>query len=161
MKFFDIIDEAIAKIEKVLLTFLLSLMILVGFAQVILRNFFDTGFLWADPFLRYTVLWLAFIGASLATREDRHINIDVLTRLLTPKLKKLSSILTNLFALTVCVILLIASVNFIKIEIEFPQDAFLGLKNWQVETVIPIGFGLMSFRFFLRVLKLLFIKNIF
>ncbi|CUS99576.1 TRAP transporter small permease [Candidatus Chrysopegis kryptomonas] len=161
MKLFDVIDEALAKIEMVLLTLLLSLMLLVGFVQIILRNFFETGFLWADPFLRYTVLWLAFIGASLATREDRHINIDVLTRFLTPKLKKLTSILTRFFALAICVILLKASVNFIRMEIEFPQDVFLGIKNWQVEIIIPIGFSLMSFRFFVRILKLLLIKNIF
>ncbi len=161
MKLLDIIDEAIAKIEKVLITLLLSLMVLIGFTQVILRNFFETGLLWADPFLRYAVLWLAFIGASLATREDRHINIDVLTRLLSPKLKKLSFVVTNLFALVVCVILLKASIDFIKIEIEFPNDIFLGIKNWQVEMVIPIGFALMSFRFFVRILKLSLIKNIF
>lgn len=161
MKLLDIIDEAIAKIEKVLITLLLSLMVLIGFTQVILRNFFETGLLWADPFLRYAVLWLAFIGASLATREDRHINIDVLTRLLSPQLKKLSSIITNFFAFAVCVILLKASIDFIKIEIEFPNDIFLGIKNWQVEMVIPIGFALMSFRFFVRILKLSLIKNIF
>lgn len=161
MKFLNSIDEIIAKIELIILMLLLSLMVIIGFAQVVLRNIFETGIPWADPMLRYTVLWLAFIGASVATRENRHINIDVLTRLLSPKLKKIASILTNLFALSVCLILLKSSIDFIKIEMEFPSEIFLGLKNWMLEIIIPIGFSIMSLRFFFNIVKLIFVKNIF
>lgn len=160
MKFLNFIDEIIAKVETALVIILLSLMVIIGFAQILLRNFFQTGLLWADPFLRYAVLWLAFIGASIATYEDRHINIDVLTRLLSPKLKRAISILTNAFALVVCIILLKASVDFIKMELEYPTEVFLGIQNWMLEIIIPIGFGLMSLRFLFRILKIIFIKNI-
>ncbi len=160
MKILNIIDETIAKIEKVLVIILLSLMVIVGFAQVILRNFLETGLMWADPLLRYTVLWIAFIGASLATREDKHINIDVLTRLLNPRLKKLASIITNLFALSICLILFKTSIDFVKMEMEFQSEVFLGVKNWMVEMIIPIGFCLVSLRFLFRVVKIIFTKNI-
>jgi TRAP-type C4-dicarboxylate transport system permease small subunit len=161
MKFLNSIDEIIAKIELIILMVLLSLMVIISFTQVVLRNIFETGISWADPMLRYTVLWLAFIGASIATRENRHINIDVLTRLLSPKLKKIVSILTNLFALSVCLILLKSSIDFIKIEMQFPSEIFLGLKNWMLEIIIPIGFSMMSLRFLLNIIKLIFVKNIF
>jgi len=161
MKFLSSIDEIIAKIELIILMVLLSLMVIISFTQVVLRNIFETGISWADPMLRYTVLWLAFIGASIATRENRHINIDVLTRLLSPKLKKIVSILTNLFALSVCLILLKSSIDFIKIEMQFPSEIFLGLKNWMLEIIIPIGFSMMSLRFLLNIIKLIFVKNIF
>jgi len=161
MKVLNFIDEVIAKIETAIVITLLSLMIIVGFTQVILRNFFETGLLWADPFLRYAVLWLAFVGASLATREDRHINIDILTRLLSPKLKKLNSIIINIFALGVCLILFKTSIDFIKLEIQFPSEVFLGIKNWMLELIIPIGFGLMNLRFLFRILRIIFTKNIF
>ncbi len=160
MKFLNFIDEIISKIETALVIILLSLMVIVGFVQVLLRNLFQTGFLWADPLLRYAVLWIAFIGASIATYEDRHINIDVLTRLLIPKLKRLISVITNAFALIICVILLNASIDFIKMEIGYPIEIFLGIKNWMLEIIIPIGFGLMSLRFLFRILKIFFIKNI-
>ncbi len=160
MKFLNFIDEIISKIETALVIILLSLMVIIGFVQVLLRNLFQTGFLWADPLLRYAVLWIAFIGASIATYEDRHINIDVLTRLLSPKLKRLISVITNAFALIICVILLNASIDFIKMEIVYPIEIFLGIKNWMLEIIIPIGFGLMSLRFLFRILKIFFIKNI-
>ncbi len=160
MKFLNFIDEIIARVETVLVIILLSLMVIVGFVQVLLRNLFQTGLLWADPLLRHAVLWIAFIGASIATYEDRHINIDILTRLLSPKLKRLVSILTNAFALVVCIILFKASVDFIKMEFEYPTEVFRGVKNWMLEIIIPIGFGLMSLRFLFRILKIIFIKNI-
>jgi len=161
MKFLSSIDEIIAKIELIILMVLLSLMVIISFTQVVLRNIFETGISWADPMLRYTVLWLAFIGASIATRENRHINIDVLTRLLSPKLKKIVSVLTNLFALSVCLILLKSSIDFIKIEKQFPSEIFLCLKNCMLEIIIPIGFSMMSLRFLLNIIKLIFVKNIF
>ena len=37
---------------------------------------------WADAFLQKGTLWLAFLGASLATHQDKHIAIDVLPKLL-------------------------------------------------------------------------------
>lgn len=161
MKFLNLIDKIIAKIELIALMVLLSLMVIISFAQVVLRNIFETGISWADPMLRYAVLWLAFIGASVATQENRHINIDVLTRLLPPKLKKIASILTNFFALSVCLILLKSSIDFIKIEMEFQSEIFLGFKNWMLEMIIPIGFSMMSLRFLFNIAKLIFVKNIF
>lgn len=160
MKFLKFIDEIIAKIESIVLIALLTLMVVVGFAQVVLRNLFETGISWADPMLRYSVLWIAFIGASLATRENRHINIDVLTRFLPLRIKRVVSILMNLFALSVCIILLKASIDFMKMEIEFPREVFAGIKNWMLEIIIPIGFLLMSLRFAIAVLESIIVENI-
>jgi TRAP-type C4-dicarboxylate transport system permease small subunit len=43
---------------------------------------------WIDDFLKKGTLWLAFLGASLATREERHIAIDVLPKLLNDQGKR-------------------------------------------------------------------------
>ena len=40
---------------------------------------------WADTFLQKGTLWLAFVGASLATHHDKHICIDVLPRLVSTR----------------------------------------------------------------------------
>ena len=71
------LDEWLAKAESGVLVFLLFLMVFLAFGQVILRNFLSSGLLWTDLFLRQMVLWVGFLGASLAVRERRHISIDV------------------------------------------------------------------------------------
>jgi TRAP-type C4-dicarboxylate transport system permease small subunit len=71
------IDAAIGRVEQALLVVLLSVLILIAFSQIILRNFFSTGIAWGDALVRSLVLWTGFIGATIAAREGQHISIDV------------------------------------------------------------------------------------
>ncbi len=73
-------------------------MILLASLQALLRNltYLDLSFAndaltelaWIDEFLKKGTLWLAFLGASLATRDERHIAIDVLPKLLNDQGKR-------------------------------------------------------------------------
>ncbi|MBL7684762.1 MAG: TRAP transporter small permease subunit, partial [Deltaproteobacteria bacterium] len=85
------INHAFAKFEGFILTFLVMIMIGLAFTQVVLRNFFDTGITWADGVVRHLVLGVGFIGASVATFEDGHLAMDLVSRFLTEKIKKSSA----------------------------------------------------------------------
>jgi TRAP-type C4-dicarboxylate transport system permease small subunit len=76
-------DEIIDRVEHTLVIILLSLMILTAFLQITLRNIFATGLTWADPMVRNLVLWVGFIGAAIATKEGKHINMDVFSQWMT------------------------------------------------------------------------------
>ena len=67
----DQLDEKISRMEQVLVSILLTLMILMAFSQIVLRNFFDTGISWGDSLVRYLVVWVGFIGAAIAAREGK------------------------------------------------------------------------------------------
>jgi TRAP-type C4-dicarboxylate transport system permease small subunit len=71
------------RFEDGLIAFLVLLLVVLAGAQIVLRNFFDSGLPWADPVLRALVLWTGLLGALAAVREDKHISLDVLSRLLT------------------------------------------------------------------------------
>ncbi|MEM9621755.1 MAG: TRAP transporter small permease subunit [Pseudomonadota bacterium] len=71
------------RLEDLLLALLLSGMIGMAAAQVILRNLFDSGILWGDSAVRVLVLWVAMIGAMVASRQDEHIRIDIAGRYIT------------------------------------------------------------------------------
>ncbi|HSL40042.1 MAG TPA: hypothetical protein VK857_06700, partial [Desulforhopalus sp.] len=47
--------------EEILLGLLLSAMIRLACLQIILRTFFAGGLFWADPVLRYLVIWSGFL----------------------------------------------------------------------------------------------------
>ncbi len=57
---------------------------------------------WADSFLQKGTLWLAFLGAALATHEEKHIAIDVLFRIAKPQAKALLRAIVSLFAGVTC-----------------------------------------------------------
>ena len=78
----------IHRIEDLLLVGLLLSMISIAFTQIVLRNGFDGGIAWADSLLRIMVLWIALIGALVASRDQRHINIDLISRFLPPLVRE-------------------------------------------------------------------------
>ena len=71
--------DRLHRAEDGLLALLLSVMIVLAGTQILMRNLFDSGFVWIDPLLRVGVLWLGLIGATVATRNNKHIRIDLLS----------------------------------------------------------------------------------
>ena len=154
MKFIGGVNKLLSFIERTIVVLFLGIMILLAFTQVVMRNFFGTGFLWADPFLRHMVLWIGFLGASLATQQEKHINIDLITRFFSPQKVNFVRIGTNLFASAICAGLANAGWTFLQNEIQ-TNDILLTIGQtefpaWWFQLIIPVGFGLMSFRFLLR-----------
>ncbi len=145
------ISRFLSLIESALVVVLLSVMILLAFLQVILRNFFSSGLLWADPFLRHLVLWVGFLGASLATQKEKHINLDILTRYLSPARANIVRAGTNLFAALVTGFLARAGWTFLQGEMTSAEPLFTiggtDVPAWYFQLIIPIGFALMAFRF--------------
>jgi len=156
VKCFYAVDRFLEKIENAFVIIILSIMILLSFLQIILRNIFSTSISWGDIFLRHLVLWIGFIGASLAIRENKHINIDVLTKLLTSRIKKIVQAVVNLFAAVICYFLMQASITFIHFEKEGASTLFSNVPVWMAQLIIVIGFGIMMFRFSVRFLEMIF-----
>jgi TRAP-type C4-dicarboxylate transport system permease small subunit len=147
------VDATIDRIEQTLIVTFLSFMILIAFLQIVLRNFFFTGLDWGDSLLRNLVLWIGFIGATLATREGKHINIDVVSRWLPSLGKNAVTLMTHLFSFLICSLLTYAALKFIKNEAQMGNQTFLNLPAWVPEMILPMTFGLMTFRFGLRSMK--------
>lgn len=151
----DRLDEIIAQVEQLLVAVLLSLMIVVAFLQIVLRNVFFTGLSWGDPVVRYMVLWVGFIGASIATKEGRHINIDVFSRFVPGLGNILIQGIGYSFSSFVCGILTFAALKFIRNEAQIGGITFLGIPAWVPGLIIPSALGIMTMRFGLRSLKTL------
>lgn len=147
MQFLETINKNIAKIESALLVLIVSSMVILAFLQVVLRNLFDQGILWGDIFLRHLVLWVGFIGASLATRQEKHITIDLFGRMVSGRWKSLVKVLTNLFSAGVCLLLGGAGWNFVMEERVAGTIVFNDIPAWYFQIIIPIGFLLMMVRF--------------
>ena len=131
----------------------LAAMILLAVAQIALRNLAGGGLLWGDALLRLLVLWLGMLGAAAATRDDRQITIDVLSRFLSPRLKGVSRILTNLFTAAVCSVLTWHGWRLVQMDLEAGVTAFASVPAWVCELVLPVGFGLIALRSLARVAR--------
>jgi TRAP-type C4-dicarboxylate transport system permease small subunit len=146
-------DEIIDRVEETFLVILLSSMIVIAFLQIVLRNLFSTGLSWGDPLVRNLVLWIGFIGAALATREGKHININVVSQWVPNLGKVYIEFLTQLFSFVICGLLTLAALKFIKNEAQMGNVAFLDIPAWIPEIILPIIFGLMTLQFGFRSFK--------
>jgi TRAP-type C4-dicarboxylate transport system permease small subunit len=69
--------------------------------------------------------------------------------------KNVVTLITHLFSFFVCCGLTYAALKFIKNEIQMENITFLDIPAWIPETILPLTFGLMTFRFGLRSIKTL------
>jgi TRAP-type C4-dicarboxylate transport system permease small subunit len=152
MKILTNIDRLLTRAEGYLLVALLGVMVVLAFLQVLLRNLFSSGILWADVLLRHILLWLGFLGAAIATSENRHINIDALRRFLSPRIRSAVEVLTDLFAAIICSLLASASWTFVQGEIADRRMVIEGIPSWYGEIIIPLGYCLLVVHFVIRAL---------
>ncbi len=138
------------RIEDLLLTVLLLGLVGASFAQIVLRNLFDTGFLWLDPALRLGVLWLGLIGALVATREHHQIRIDLLGRHLPPLGRRIACALTQWFTAAVAGTIAWHGALLVRDDFRLGSEAFSGMPAWLAELIIPLGLGLIALRHFLQ-----------
>ncbi len=139
----------LGRLEDWLLAVLVLVLVALAGAQIVLRNVFDTGLSWADPFLRTMVLWTGMLGALAAVRDDKHIALDLLQRFLSTAARRIVRVITLGFAATICAAMAWYSIALVRID--FAEAAQAGtpatLPAWMPEIILPVGFALMALRF--------------
>jgi TRAP-type C4-dicarboxylate transport system permease small subunit len=139
--------------EDAVLVVILSGMIVLASGQIVLRNFFDIGFIWSDEALRLMVLWLAVAGAVAASRDDKHINVEVLDRFLPGRVKTLKDALIHVFTAGICGVVAWHSFLFVRMSHEFGDVLLGGIPAWLLQAILPVGFGLIAYRYTLFVAR--------
>lgn len=142
------VDRLIAVAVNAAIVVLFLAMLGIAAAQVVLRYFFDSGIIWGDPAARTLVLWVGFLGSVLTTGDNKHFQIDVLTRFLPQRWREWFQRVSNLFAAVVCLVLAQASISFLGFE--SGAKGSLNLPVEIVDVIIPAGFYLMAVQFALR-----------
>ena len=143
----------LARAEKRLLGLFLMTMILLACIQIALRIFFSSGLPWADPLLRYLVIWTGLLGAARATSQGKHIAMDIVSFLAPPAMQRWLRILISLFSAAVAAALTWSSILFLKSEMQYGSSMLFNVPSWVWNLIFPIAFGLISFRFLITALK--------
>lgn len=140
------INYRLYKFQQVFVVVLFLALLIIAFLQVILRLFFRGGIESADSIIRYLVLWVGFLGASLATYKNRHINIDVASQFFKKLNKKLVSLIVYLVSLSISILFFTATIIFIVNE--FKSSAKITfIPVWILELVLPLSFLFITLSF--------------
>jgi TRAP-type C4-dicarboxylate transport system permease small subunit len=135
------------RLEEIMLGSILICMVLLGILQVLFRNVLSISLFWIDPLMRHMVLWIALLGASVATREDRHISIDLFSERLDPRSRTVVKAGTHLFSAAICLLLVLPALHFVREEYTVGKILALGIPNWASQMIIPVMLFVLGLRF--------------
>lgn len=138
--------KALGHVEVGILGLLLGTLIVLGGLQIILRNIFHSGLLWADPLMRHIVLWLGCLGAALATSSAKHINIDVFSRLVPDHIKPWRRSIVYGATAVATFMLGISSWRLVVDEKIYGDIAFGSIPVWVLQLILPVAFFMISYR---------------
>ncbi|KXF91594.1 TRAP transporter small permease [Phaeobacter inhibens] len=143
--------EFLRKIDKnaerwLLLTFYVMLVITMA-VEVTRRELFAYSSIWGEEIVRYSFIYLAWIGAAAAVKERAHIRIDVLMHYLGPRPKALLYIFDDLVMFVVALVALYWSFETVLVSAKFGSVSH-GLRISMVWFLmaVPAGFALMVWR---------------
>ncbi len=134
-------------LEDAILAGLLGVMIILATTQIILRNVFDSGISWADPALRVAVLWVGMLGAMAATRDDRQISVDALSRYLPEAWKARVRVLTDLFTAGVAAFFAWHGGRLVIEDYGSGMTVFASVPVWACEVILPIAVAIIAIRY--------------
>lgn len=148
------IDGGVARVETALLVTILAVMASLAVVQVSLK-LFGAGIGWLEMFVRYLVVWVGFLGGAVASFQARHITIDVVSRFVKGRIRRLFGVLVNSISVGLVTLLILVSLSYIGRKMEDGSVAFaipreggnMEFMEWWFATIIPIGFGLMAWHF--------------
>lgn len=135
------------QLEDMVLTGMFLLMLLLSVAQIVARNFGVAGLVWGDELARVLVLWVGLLGAMAAARTDKHLRIDLFTRLLKPVTRKFVVLTAQVGTALVSVVAAYGALTFVMDEYSYGSIAFAGVPTWVTMSVIPFALGVLALRY--------------
>lgn len=142
------LDKALCIIEDAIIAVGIFIPVMVLFVNVVLRYFFQGGIVWAEEFARYCIIWITFVGGSVAIRHGAHVSINVLLDVLKPSNKKLLMIFSYIVSILFTIFLLIyGTKNTLAVKGINQLTPSMEIPAYLIYLAIPVGGLLMSIRF--------------
>lgn len=133
--------------EEVFLVIIISFSVVLLFLQVIMRYIFKNSISWSEEFARYLFLWMIWVGASLATKESRHLKAEFLENLIPKKVMDFISISALLLWLIFSLWLSYSAFFLTKdIYLSHQKSSAMQLPMFIPYASVPVGCTLMSIR---------------
>lgn len=134
-------------IESYICRTLLVLFVVLLFAQILSREFFDYSFSWSEELATYMFVWFVFFGASFAAKLGAHNRVTFQFKALPKKAVHVIEAFADLFwlAFNLYFIWLSYDFTFHKMNV-FWKSQTLGVPMKYFYMIFPIAFTLMSIR---------------
>ncbi len=135
----------ITYLENALGLFFLAAMVIVVALQVFSRYASETPVSWTEEAARYSLIWLTFIGSSMAIRTRGHFAVELLVHKLPDRLKAVAEFVLLLVMAVFAWVMLTKGASILPI-VHYQTSPALDIPMSWVYSSIPVGAGLMLIR---------------
>ena len=100
---------------------MLALMVILVFGNVVLRYGFNSGITFSEEVSRFLFIWVVFLGAVLTLRDNAHLGVHMVTKMLPYGGKRIAKLVSDVATLACCV--LITHGGWFLVKLEFTNIA--------------------------------------
>lgn len=143
-------SEGLAVFENTVSVLLVCVISFTVFFQVLSRFILKVPLSWTEELSRFALIWLTFIAASVALRENGHFAVEVVVHKLPPGKRKYYQAGIMALMLVYLSVMFYTGLELLPIA-HMQESAALDVHMSYVYLAIPIGAALMIVNTLLRI----------
>lgn len=147
-------DQLLAKGENWVSVLIVCTIGLSVLFQVLSRFVFKVPLSWTEELSRFSLIWLTFIAAAIALRDNGHFAVDVISHRLSPAVAKYYEVAVLVVMLVYLVVILYTGLELLPVA-HMQESPALDLHMSYVYLSIPCGAALMVTTVVLKIVRLL------
>lgn len=143
------LDLALTVIERWVAGLTIGIAALFCFIEVILRYLFNYSIAGIEELIRFLIIWSVFVGGSLAIKRDEHISVDLITSMVSDKIRAVMRGIAFLLGAVFALIIMYQGFIVVQQTIEIGEISLssLAIPMYIPRAAICVGGLLMGIRF--------------
>lgn len=132
------VSQALNRRVKTVVCAMGMAMALVVAVQVVSRYGFNHSLFWSEELARFLLIWLSFLGATVAYCHGAHPGVDSLVRRLPERWQTAAALFSCLAGAVLFTVMVVSGTQFawfVRLQI-FPAT---GVAKWIIMAVVPVS----------------------
>lgn len=140
-------DHLLCRIEVTFVGVATAAIASLLFINVLLRYIFVAPIGWAEELSLYLIVWVVFVGSSVAVRTQSHIGVDLLPLVLPPAARRLLAMFVAILILVfMAVFFYFSGAHTLRIYRSGQLTPVMLAPMWLTYLAMPVGSALMFLR---------------
>jgi TRAP-type C4-dicarboxylate transport system permease small subunit len=130
--------DAVNKIVGYVLALLMGVMAILVILQVLNRSVLHLPIHWSEELSRYLMIYVVFLGSSIAMRHNKLISIEILPQVLPAMQRKFLLLLVMILSFAFCVLMFVYGIQMLE-RVQAQSSAIMQISMAIPYASIPIG----------------------
>lgn len=150
------LDSGLAAVEYAVIAAATLLALGLGLMQVVLRYGFNTGFPWSEEAFTLATITAMLFAGSRAVREDRHVRVELVFLVLSPRAGRAVRLLAHAATLLLCAYYVYGGLLYVQFTWDIGSvSSESETPDWIVFSLVPLTMGLFVLRYVICIVRLL------